>query len=677
VTGIARSATNSARSATKTSSVSRAGHARATAVFNDISKIGGGYAQCREAYATCMDQFCANANDTYRRCFCSQKYTEFRETEAALDEAKNLLMRFEDNNLNAVDKTAAEVNAMYTATVGEAAIKNDTSGAAEILNEIGDLLSGKKKAGADTTKSAGLNPTGLMDIDVFGDIDDIWGEGGSSIFSSSSSTTDLSALEGQALYNKAHQQCMQLVTESCENNAVISMAVNAYGILITQDCNIYEKRVNSQREAVEQTVRTAEKYLREARLEEYRAHNSDDVNECLAKVKTAITADGVCGGEYVHCLDPTGQFINVTTGEPHYTPRFFKLADLIKLDINMGSDVLAQNEQFNSYLESKKKFAASALDSCRDISATVWDEFKRSAIIEIAQAQEAKIEEVKMSCVSTINQCYDSKIKQLKETDTSTAQTTGALSAYAARQLCSDSVTTCAALYGDEDGCVVSADGKVSNAPGRRCGLEALLNFVDAVDGNRIAESCTASIQSYLKKECTPTTGDYGYPFLCRTLTETQLQDKIDEFANNNCALSAINADKNASDAMKSQLKKDVERAISDIKEEIEWQLNEICEEELDGWWVSTDDTNQFNDAQVLAAFTSAVFPSGTNANVYGKCVENTVMIRCLSYNDDGAEPVAKYDRATNQCVFTTKWYEDRCSILGGYYEGGVCYVAK
>ena len=67
--------------------VSRAGKARATAVFSDISKIGGGYASCRESYSTCMDQMCANANDTYRRCFCSERFTKFRDTENALDQA--------------------------------------------------------------------------------------------------------------------------------------------------------------------------------------------------------------------------------------------------------------------------------------------------------------------------------------------------------------------------------------------------------------------------------------------------------------------------------------------------------------------------------------------------------------------------------------------------------------
>ena len=79
---------NKSRTATKSSlarsgaksqaNVSRAGVARATAVFNDTTKIGIGYSGCRESYATCMDQFCANANDTYRRCYCSDRFLDFR-----------------------------------------------------------------------------------------------------------------------------------------------------------------------------------------------------------------------------------------------------------------------------------------------------------------------------------------------------------------------------------------------------------------------------------------------------------------------------------------------------------------------------------------------------------------------------------------------------------------------
>ena len=82
-TGAKKSARNAANVNHAAGLARAASIARATAVFNDVSKIGGGYSKCRDAYATCMDQFCANANDTYRRCYCSARFTEFRDTEYA------------------------------------------------------------------------------------------------------------------------------------------------------------------------------------------------------------------------------------------------------------------------------------------------------------------------------------------------------------------------------------------------------------------------------------------------------------------------------------------------------------------------------------------------------------------------------------------------------------------
>jgi hypothetical protein len=191
----ARSATTARAGTVAPMTLSRAGSSRATAVFEDVSKMGTGYANCREAYNTCMDQFCAKADDTYRRCYCSSKITEFRNTLAALDEAKTLLMRFEDNNLNAVDKTADEVSAMYSATVGEQAIKNDPSGAQQTLSEISDLLSGRKKPAAEP-----INRISTASLDFSINMDDIWG-GTSSSSSLFNRADDLSAKEGQELYN--------------------------------------------------------------------------------------------------------------------------------------------------------------------------------------------------------------------------------------------------------------------------------------------------------------------------------------------------------------------------------------------------------------------------------------------------------------------------------------------
>lgn len=659
--GYAPTVTN-ARVAT-TANASRAAVARATAVFDDVSKIGGGYATCREAYSTCMDQFCAKANDTYRRCFCSSKFTEFRDTEAALDEAKNLLVQFENNNLNAVDKTAAEVNAMYTATEGERAIKNDTSGAAAMLSEIGDLLSGKRKVSASNSGTS----LGVLDLDFSTNLDDIWSGGdASSIFTSSG--TDLSQLEGQALYTQAQKQCLSLMKDACESNAVMTMAKSSYNILISQDCNAYEKKVNSQRETIKQTVRTAEKYLRDARLEEYRSHNSADVNECIAKVKTAITADTACGANYKKCLDYTGAYVDPNTGDPIYSPRLFELENLITLNgVKGNTDVLSQNGKFNSFLETRKMFATTALDSCRDISTTVWQEFKRSALIEIAQAQSAKIEEVKMSCVSTMADCYDTQTNALKDFDTTTASAAGAVSAYAAKALCQDKVTACAALYGNNKTCEFDDNGKLTSSDATSCGIKALLAFVDNVDEVRVAEGCATAIDNYVKQLCTPSTGTQGYPWNCRRYGQTKLRDMIKNYAVQNCKDPTTNE-------LPDRVEQQVNQAISDVQEELDDQLADACES-LDGFWTDADDTGK-----LLTAFYSTLFGKSEErtdeAALSGRCVENNERTACLAYNTGRETPVATYD-SVRGCVLTDVWYQERCTAMNGYYETGNCYLEK
>lgn len=657
---VVRSAVSTAAARSATNGASRASSARATAVFENISAIGGGYSTCRDAYASCMDQFCAKANDTYRRCFCSSKFTDFRDTEAALDQAKTLLMQFEDNNLNAVDKTAAEVNAMYTATVGEAAIKKDTSGAAKTLSQIDDLLSGKKTVSAENNSGS----LGLISVDFSGDMDDIWSGGGSSIFDSSSST-DLSQLEGQKLYNQANSQCIQLITESCENDAALTMSRSAYNIMIAQDCNAYEKKIDSQKEAVKQTVRKAEKMLRDARLEEYRAHNSADVNECLDRVKTAITQDVACGANYKKCLDYSGIYIDIN-GEPIYTPRLFKLVEQINLD--GSSDVLGQNPNFNKFLDDKKMFANTALDSCRDLADVVWTEFKRSALIEIAQAQDAKIEEVKMSCVSTMAECYDTQSNALKNFDKTTSQYSGAMAAQAARTMCVDKVSACAALYGNGADCKFDDAGRLTNATA--CGAAALVGFVGTVDNVRIAEGCATALENKLKDTCTPSSGnDHKYPWNCNSMSSTELQTMIIRYAKLYCddTISSTSVD-----GLIGETGDVVKKAYANLIEELDMQLMDECEK-VDGYWLDPSD----DSGTLLTAFYKNVYGGNKNTGL-GRCVENTVKVACENYNEEGRDKVATYNATRDECVFTEEWYQQRCTLLGnGYYDGGVCYVAQ
>jgi len=252
---------------------------------------------------------------------------------------------------------------MYNATAGEAAIKKDTSGAQKLLNNIDDLLSGKK-SGTTNKKSSGS--LGVLSFDFDSGLDDIWGGGADDIFSSKGSSNDnLSSKEGKELYEAAYKQCAELTADACTSTAAFNLSKSSYSILVTQDCNAYEKKVNAKKTSVQETVRTAEKYLREARLEDYKNHNSADVNDCINKVRTELYKDTACGKNYQKCMDYSGVYINNITGEPIYSPRLFNLTSIIKLDGSL--DVLAQNKDFEKFLDSKKMFAETALDTCRDL----------------------------------------------------------------------------------------------------------------------------------------------------------------------------------------------------------------------------------------------------------------------------------------------------------------------
>ena len=691
-TSVARAATgaHTARSAVQMGGASRA---RATAVFGDISKLGDGYNQCREAYNTCMDQFCAGANEAYRRCYCSNTFRDFRDKEDALDAATTLLAQFENNNLNAVSLSAEEVNAMYTATAGEAAIKNDTSGAAALLSDIGDLLSGKKKA-SDTRNT--LTSLSGLSVDFSTDLGDIWGGGSATSLFNDSSVADLSTMEGVELYNNAHSQCMQLVGTTCDAGAVRNMAKSAYSILITQDCNVYQKKIDAKAEQVKSTVRTAEKYLREARLEEYRSHNSADVNECLDKVEAALTQPTACGTDYVKCLDYSGVYINTTSGEPIYSPRLFELNGIITLD--GSSDVLTQNPQFNQFLDSKRVYAKTALESCRDVADTVWTEFKRNALIKISQAQDEKIEEVKMSCVSTMKDCYDTQSGALKSFDDTTAQASGALAARASHAMCADKVEACAALYrtGTEAKCQVdTTTNRIKNASA--CGLGALINFVDTVDDVRVAEGCGTAVENYLKQICTPSTGDEGYPWNCRLRKFGDLNDDYswkDSSQNSGKDLVSLvvnyaidNCGVGSNVALETRSQNEIVRQLETLREELGGLIGEKCEA-ADGVWVDADDTDStgLSDGTVIDSFYSVNFGKSYNkaqtdysVDSWGKCIQNSVKARCDAENKrTGNNGYATYDASTGQCNLTIEYYKYQCEqALGIWADDNNCYIEK
>ena len=440
--------------------------------------------ECQDAYFACMDQFCAVANDKYRRCICSSRLETIKARERVLNQTTDQLTDFKNLNIEAILKTPAEVKAMLSASEGELKLSKtrDNSESSKKLTAISDVLAG--------TRSNALSTAGQLDIG--GDIKQIW------------NTTDLISganianLTGESLYNAVHSQCAELVAEHCPSQKILNMVVSAYGMYIENDCTIILSNLDKQSTNANTAIRQTNREMNMARLENYDAHNATSINDCVAVVRETITADTACGANYVHCLDLTGLYLNRVTGAPIYSENFYKLND----QVSLSGDILTNptNAKLVAELNKKKKFAEKTLETCRDISDSVWDEFMRQAITEIYQGNQSKIRQVKNECMDVVNQCYDERTNQLRDYSNIEEQMLLGDRLILSEKMCSEKLTTCSNLYG-----------------GGPTGLQLLVDEMRNITDQKIAQNCLATLQDYAKKLCRAPANDmHEYPYGCR-----------------------------------------------------------------------------------------------------------------------------------------------------------------
>ena len=477
---------NTAPHNTQTTSSRPARSARATTIAPSTvtNTFGTGYNTCRNAYFTCMDQFCATANDSYRRCICSSRLNTIQERERALAQTSYQLQDFHDLNLEIIPKSAEEVNAMLNATEGELAILEDTSNSSQQLAGIREILSSSKNQALST----------LGTLDIAGDINQIW------------ATTDLASgqnianLTGEALYNAVHAQCLELVSEQCPSASTLDMVVSAYGMYIENDCSTLLNALDGQLVQANSSIRETEREMNTARLENYNAHNSTEINDCIAQVRTDITADTVCGENYIHCLDITGRYLNRDTGEPIYTPDFYQLGNQISLEGDVMTN--ATNRMIVAELNNKRIYAERGLETCRDIADEVWDEFVRQAIVEIYQGQQNKIRDVKNECLDVVNACYDEQSESLKDFSNVKEELLLGSRLELSEELCEEKLYACSNLYGDPN-----SDG-----------LELLLTAMHDITDQKIVAECQSLLEAFATDMCTVPSNDtvHSYPYGCR-----------------------------------------------------------------------------------------------------------------------------------------------------------------
>lgn len=478
-TTITRSATTprrTARATTTTSVTTRA--------------FGTNYENCRDAYFTCMDQFCATQNDAYRRCVCSSRLQDIQDQEKLLSQTATSLQDFHDFNIDAISKTAAEVKAMQTASEGESGIKEDKSNSATTLKNIKNVLNNSRQ------KALSTNGT----LDIAGDIKSIW------------KTTDLirgydiATLSGESLYNAVHAQCSNIVSEQCAASD-LKMVASAYGMYIENDCELLANAVKTKTINANASIRSSRHEMQDARLENYDAHNALSINDCISKVRQDITADTACGENYIHCLDITGKYLNITTGEPIYSPNFYQL----EKQLTLSGDILknSKNSAFVNALNKKQKFAQTTLDACRDVSANVWNEFLQQAIVEIYQGQQNRVQDVKKECLQVVNKCYLNKSEELKDFADDSASIMNRQTLELSEELCAEKLNTCSNLYG-----------------GGPDGLELLVSTMSKITDATIAQECPILLKAYTEQICMVSANDtiHSYPYDCRTYAPGESQ---------------------------------------------------------------------------------------------------------------------------------------------------------
>ncbi len=492
----ARATTTRSATAHRTPITARASNttARATTIAASTvtNTFGTGYNACRDAYFTCMDQFCATQNDTYRRCVCSSRLDDIKSRERALAQGATQIQDFKDLNIDVIPKTPAEVNAMLSASAGEyaAEITTNRSESAAALHGISAVLT--------NTKSKSLSTAGTLDI--AGDINSIWAT------TELASGVNISNLTGEALYNAVHAQCADLISGNCESSATLDMVVSAYGMYIENDCVTLLNSLDKKLTAANSTIRETEREMNVARLENYNAHNSTSINDCIANVRTDITADTACGTDYVHCLDITGKYLKYATGEPIYTSDFYQLASATSL----SGDVLTNpaNRLIISELNKKRVFAESSLDTCRDLADDVWTEFLRQAIAEIYQGQQERIRQVRTECVDIVSACYDEQNQSLKDFSNIKEQLLAGQRLELSEEMCREKLDTCSNLY----------------ANGAEGGLELLLTTMHNITDQKIAQGCHTALKEYAADLCAVPSNDslHSYPYGCRTYTPSE-----------------------------------------------------------------------------------------------------------------------------------------------------------
>ena len=507
-----RKTTQSARTATNTRNKNKLSRVAELDTEKIAAIKSADYSKCKTVYYECMDEFCANKDTDLRRCACSSRIHEFDNIKKQLSNAEDKMLDF-NQRLLLVNLDKEDAAAVNVASEGELAFDTkDTSDSEKLLKKITKTLnsSGDSKINND-----------LSAISLSLNMDDAW----DNLDSLSGAAT--ASKNGLDLYRAAQPVCLEMAKEVCSDDELV-IVQDGYKLTIQQDCNTVAKSYDTLYNNAMAKIHESSALLDMSRLNIYQQRNSDDALTCKKKILEQLSDTSVCGTNLYKCLDITGQYIDPSNGNAFLSENLYNLSNLIQepTDGEKWSKI-AKNESFVSFLKSKKKFLDPAIQQCKDVSNTIWNEFLDDALSQIKLAQNAKLEEIRQSCTTLLTECKTSALNDLSDFDARALSTFSVIADKTANEMCSDIQTSCIALMNQSD----------TNANYWESGIKGITKDITY---NSIIDTCTQIGRDCIIQNCNGTSGNFA---LCSNITS---DNRIAIITRNTCWQEIFNCVKEA-----------------------------------------------------------------------------------------------------------------------------------
>jgi len=252
---------------------------------------------CKTQYASCMDQFCDVLDDNQGRCSCSSNVNKYDKTEDALKKATEELQDVAAK-IRYIGLTKDEIISLFTQTEAEVAMQGskDNSDIKSSLDKIQKLI-------VDPTSSADLaGGAFLIDMSFFD-----FGNGFDLNSFLGGETT--ARQRGAVLFDTARSRCASIITECRKQDVDVNLITGHYDLEVDKQCISYERMLDDENTQMRMTIRNANLVLQQARLMVAQNKNKYDLKGCVMALDECMTDDFICGQDYKHCLDTSGQFI--------------------------------------------------------------------------------------------------------------------------------------------------------------------------------------------------------------------------------------------------------------------------------------------------------------------------------------------------------------------------------